>query len=236
MRTPGAVTSPWSDPMRRTFAEVCGWCVLDGTGTIAIKDSENVASITDNGTGDYTVTWAVPMKTANYAVVGSILGASGGIGALVARTVAPTAAALRVKSTSDNVGTAFDSAAVHVIVIDELLLPSVTRSPWSYGAQSFCKYNSVPGTPTIDGQRNVSSLTDNGAGDITINWARAYANAFYAVACGQWHTMNDFGVGKMYYIQGATVPTASALRMQNSYANGINSQDSAFSSVAIFGH
>ena len=33
------------------------WINLNGTGTIAIRDSHNVSSITDNGTGDYTVTF-----------------------------------------------------------------------------------------------------------------------------------------------------------------------------------
>jgi hypothetical protein len=31
------------------------WVNFNGTGTVAIRDSENVGSITDNGTGDYTV-------------------------------------------------------------------------------------------------------------------------------------------------------------------------------------
>ena len=31
------------------------WCYLNGTGTIAIVDSFNTASLTDVGTGDYTV-------------------------------------------------------------------------------------------------------------------------------------------------------------------------------------
>ena len=31
------------------------WCQFDGTGTIAIDNSFNVASLTDVGTGDYTV-------------------------------------------------------------------------------------------------------------------------------------------------------------------------------------
>lgn len=44
-----------------------GWIEFDGTGTIAISDSFNVASITDNGTGDYTVTWDTDFANVNYA-------------------------------------------------------------------------------------------------------------------------------------------------------------------------
>mgnify|MGYP003113690882 FL=1 len=40
------------------------WCRWDGTGTVAIEDSFNVSSVTDNGTGDYTVNFSVTMSGA----------------------------------------------------------------------------------------------------------------------------------------------------------------------------
>ena len=45
------------------------WVNFNGTGTVAIRDSFNVASITDNGTGDYTVSFTTAMPDANYCVV-----------------------------------------------------------------------------------------------------------------------------------------------------------------------
>jgi hypothetical protein len=44
------------------------WVNFNGTGTVAIRASGNVSSITDNGTGDYTVNFATAMPDANYAV------------------------------------------------------------------------------------------------------------------------------------------------------------------------
>lgn len=44
------------------------WVNFNGTGTVAIRDSGNVTSITDNGVGDYTVNLATAMPDANYAV------------------------------------------------------------------------------------------------------------------------------------------------------------------------
>tara|TARA_B110000881_G_C18506061_1_gene479618 strand:+ start:205 stop:573 length:369 start_codon:yes stop_codon:yes gene_type:complete len=44
------------------------WCNFNGTGVVAIRDSYNVSSITDNGTGDYTVNFAVALANANYSV------------------------------------------------------------------------------------------------------------------------------------------------------------------------
>jgi len=43
------------------------WIKLTGTGTIAISASANVASITDRGTGTYTVTFTTAMPDANYS-------------------------------------------------------------------------------------------------------------------------------------------------------------------------
>jgi hypothetical protein len=42
---------------------------FDGTGTIAVRDSVNVASLTDNGSGDYTITFSSAKANANYSIV-----------------------------------------------------------------------------------------------------------------------------------------------------------------------
>ena len=55
------------------------WVNFNGTGTVAIRGSGNVSSITDNGTGNYRVNFATAMPDANYAVIGSTQG-SGIIG------------------------------------------------------------------------------------------------------------------------------------------------------------
>jgi hypothetical protein len=43
------------------------WVNFNGTGTVAIRASFNVSSITDNGTGDYTVNFTNAMPDANYS-------------------------------------------------------------------------------------------------------------------------------------------------------------------------
>ena len=45
------------------------WVNFNGTGTVAIRASFNVSSITDNGTGNYTVNFTTAMTDANYAAV-----------------------------------------------------------------------------------------------------------------------------------------------------------------------
>jgi hypothetical protein len=53
------------------------WVNFNGTGTVAIRASGNVSSITDNGVGDYTVNFTTAMPDANY---GAFVLGSGGIG------------------------------------------------------------------------------------------------------------------------------------------------------------
>jgi len=45
------------------------WINFNGSGTIAIRDSFNITSIADNGTGDYDITIANDMANANYATL-----------------------------------------------------------------------------------------------------------------------------------------------------------------------
>jgi len=42
------------------------WVNFNGTGTVAIRDSNNVASLTDSGSGDYRVNFTDSMANINY--------------------------------------------------------------------------------------------------------------------------------------------------------------------------
>ncbi len=45
------------------------WILFDGRGTVAITDSHNVSSVTDNGTGSYLINLSNACANSNYAVV-----------------------------------------------------------------------------------------------------------------------------------------------------------------------
>ena len=47
------------------------WVNFNGTGTVAIRDSENVSSITDVATGSYDVSFTVTMDNTNYSATAS---------------------------------------------------------------------------------------------------------------------------------------------------------------------
>ena len=48
------------------------WVNFNGTGTVAIRAAGNVSSITDNGTGDYTVNFTTAMVDADFSAVGTV--------------------------------------------------------------------------------------------------------------------------------------------------------------------
>lgn len=74
------------------------WVNFNGTGTVAIRAAGNVSSITDNGTGDYTVNFTTAMADANYSVVATSGRSSsfGSIFEIYGAVAAPTASAVRL--------------------------------------------------------------------------------------------------------------------------------------------
>lgn len=60
------------------------WVNFNGSGTVAIRESGNVSSITDNGTGQYTVNFTTAMPDANYSFV---CGGQGSVGATLGSVV-----------------------------------------------------------------------------------------------------------------------------------------------------
>jgi hypothetical protein len=64
------------------------WVNFNGSGTVAIRASGNVSSITDNGTGDYTVNFTTAITDTNYGITCS--------------AQAPTGAGVAIASHSSN--------------------------------------------------------------------------------------------------------------------------------------
>lgn len=55
-----------TETLRRGSAKA--WVQFNGTGTVAVADSFNTSSITDNGTGNYTENFTNAMSGAGYGV------------------------------------------------------------------------------------------------------------------------------------------------------------------------
>jgi hypothetical protein len=93
------------------------WVNFNGTGTVAIRASGNVSSITDNGTGDYTVNFTTAMTDANYSGVYGLTfdGSTGTANPRVAEIVNTSSSAMRMLC-MDTGGTAADMNSVYVAI------------------------------------------------------------------------------------------------------------------------
>ena len=92
------------------------WVNFDGTGTVAIRASGNVSSITDNGTGVYTVNFTTAMSDTNYSFVSSAR-ATVSVYVFVCPQLAfsKTVSALQISVISE-AGALTDSAEVNVAI------------------------------------------------------------------------------------------------------------------------
>ena len=72
------------------------WVSLNGTGTVAIRDSFNTASITDIGTATYSSTFSSAMSNALYSGGSHVIGLSNGDLVATGEATAPTTTAFRV--------------------------------------------------------------------------------------------------------------------------------------------
>ena len=88
------------------------WVNFNGTGTVAIRGSGNVTSITDNGTGNYTVNFTNALPDSNYSAVASSGSfTSDGIGSSTRSTTACT-----VLNVDSRTYASQDSSAVYFAV------------------------------------------------------------------------------------------------------------------------
>ena len=98
------------------------WVNFNAIGDIVINGQGNVASITDNAVGDYTINFTTPMSNANYAVALAYSG-NADSGIFYIRTfgdtglpVLKTASALRVNSRTIYNSTTVDVADASVVI------------------------------------------------------------------------------------------------------------------------
>lgn len=95
------------------------WVNFNGTGTIAARDSFNVASLTDNGTGDYTVTFSSAMVNAGYCWHHSFV-ASYQRGVINGASWGQTTANIRFNIRNETNGAAEDEPNVNVSTLGDL--------------------------------------------------------------------------------------------------------------------
>jgi hypothetical protein len=92
------------------------WVNFNGTGTVAIRSSFNVSSITDNDTGNYTINFAAALADADYCFVGSARqGSTTGVVVVGRAADTQTTTALQVRTVGFD-SNFYDAAVVNVAV------------------------------------------------------------------------------------------------------------------------
>jgi hypothetical protein len=95
------------------------WVNFNGTSTVAIRASYNVSSITDNGTGDYTVNFTTALADANYSVVGtSNINTTGSSNRVISAPYnsTPTTGQIRIRTTRADTAASEDHEYVNVAI------------------------------------------------------------------------------------------------------------------------
>ena len=90
------------------------WVNFNGTSTVAIRDSENVSSITDNSVGRYSVNFLVTMDDANYSAVTSV-GDDNFVACLEASSISTSL--FKIEVTKANTNTLTDRSYVFAAVM-----------------------------------------------------------------------------------------------------------------------
>jgi hypothetical protein len=109
-----------STPEQIAQGRAKAWIRFNGTGTPAITDDYFCSSISDNGTGDFTINFDSALSNANYMIAGaSDNGTSGAaMPPMIRNATVPTTTSVRVIFANGS-GTAIDSAYNCVVVFGD---------------------------------------------------------------------------------------------------------------------
>ena len=99
------------------------WVNFDGTGTVAIRASGNVSSITDNGTGDYTVNLSTAMVDTNFVSQSTAIYHNTGVSAAMIRQ----SSVANYTTTSVRLNTGFSYPSAHVMEDEQTVVLTIFR-------------------------------------------------------------------------------------------------------------
>lgn len=102
----------------------------------------------------------------------------------------------------------------------------------AYGCRAWLNYSGT-GTPTIRGSGNVTSVTKNGTGDYTINFASAFPDATYCATTNTYGaSLTDYGTA--FITPSDSAPTTTTLRIAAKASSSGTRFDAAYLFVSVF--
>lgn len=120
--TKGSTTLNTDEIVDTNSNQICkAWVNFNGEGTVAIRDSYNVSSVTDNGTGDFGVNFTSSMSNADYSITGSAHrpGGDNNAGMCVHGGSNPTTSSVRIAGRYPTTSNAKDYAGMFVQVFGD---------------------------------------------------------------------------------------------------------------------
>ena len=110
--SPSFFTAPGNPPVYFCRA----WVNLDGTGTVAIRESGNVSSITDNGTGSYTINFSSSMPDNDYSALATHGSVSSGSLRPTASTQSYNSSSVTIRLFTDSTSSTTDEDVINVAI------------------------------------------------------------------------------------------------------------------------
>lgn len=134
---------------------------------------------------------------------------------------------------ASTLATAIASPTLTTPTIDSAQFPTVSGSAPLYAARAWVNFNGV-GTVSITASGNVSSITDNGVGDYTVNFTTALPDANYNFVTNSSNTTsaNILCIAQLNWDN--PTKSTSALRFYNLKTNNGVLTDQNTISVSIF--
>ena len=90
------------------------FCVFDGTGTVAVDESFNNSGLTDNGTGQYAVTFTNAFTNLHFALTGATVGNDEAFTYIATDAAVKTASGTRFRGVQHD-GSEFDTDVVDIV-------------------------------------------------------------------------------------------------------------------------
>jgi hypothetical protein len=136
--------------------------------------------------------------------------------------------------TSANIGTA-------QLVNGSVIASKLGTTEQKQICKAWVNFNGTTSPGTIRSSYNVSSVTKNGTGDYTVNFATAMADANYSVAVNSSGAASSASLNSSITIFEtnagvATAPTSSSFRFFVRFGSSFANDDSSYLCVQVFGN
>ncbi len=155
---------------------------LAATATV-LATARDINGVSFNGSANITVTAAAGTLSGTTLAAGVVTSSLTTVGILIAGNATAV-----VDAASDTAAGKLEIAIQSEMETATDTVRAVTPGRVQYHpgvAKGWVRYDSTATPPTVLASHNVSSLTDNGVGDIDVNWGTDFSSAEYCVTLGR---------------------------------------------------